>query len=162
MTENADTKATEKKSAFDTNIKELQAQEDSLIKDGNENLKKLEEAKKQSIQDWEVFFYDMVEDEGYGYLSKDEANQVGALVEKAIQAIENQKIEEVKEASKEITDIYDKAARETNKEKTNVAGQANNKSSTPEQQAASIRSVIDLVTKATTSVVGLTSAFNGL
>lgn len=50
MTQNANKKATEKKSAFDTNIEELEAQEDALVKDGNENLKKIEEAKKQSIQ----------------------------------------------------------------------------------------------------------------
>lgn len=104
----------------------------------------------------------MVNDESYGVLSNDEANQVGVLVEKAIQAIKDQEIEEVKKAREEIQAIYDKAAKNTNAEKTNVAGQMNNNDSTPEQKAESIRSVVDLVTKATTSVVGLISAVNGL
>jgi F0F1-type ATP synthase membrane subunit b/b' len=98
----------------------------------------------------------------YGQLSEEDRDKVVELVEKAKQGIRDENIEAAKEARAKIEEIYKNAADKTNKEKTNIAGQLNNGADSPEQEAEKIRTVVDLVGKATTSVVGLTSAVNGL
>lgn len=104
----------------------------------------------------------MDDDVSYGQLSEEDRDKVAELVEKAKQGIRDENIEAAKKARAEIEEIYKHAADKTNKEKTNIAGQLNNGADSPEQEAEKIRTVVDLVGKATTSVVGLTSAVNGL
>lgn len=82
-----------------------------------ENLKKIAEAKKNSIQDWEDFWNDMADDEAYGFLSKEDASKVTDLVAEAIEAIENEETDKVNEARAKIEQIYNDAAAKTNQEK---------------------------------------------
>lgn len=101
----------------------------------------------------------MADDEAYGFLSKEDASKVTDLVAEAIEAIENEETDKVNEARAKIEQIYNDAAAKTNQEKTDVANNATNqKPISPEQKALEMKTLVDVVNKATVSVVGLTSA----
>lgn len=105
----------------------------------------------------------MADDVAFGSLSEEDGAKVTDLVAEAIEAIENEETDKVNEARAKIEQIYKDAAAKTNQEKTDVANNAvNQKPTSPEQEAAKIRKLVDVVNQATTSVIGLTSAFNGL